>query len=124
MRTDEPRPARHRRARALLTIAGLLGTLLSQGGTASAAASSSGDGEFIVHCDLASNTAYRVDPILDRTGPSGHNHVFFGDTNIPAVAAAGNFAGLTDANLEPAAPGQTKCADLSDGTGEWIPELF
>jgi len=124
MRPDEPAPAHKRRSRALLTTVGLLGALLPLGGTSSAAAASSGHGEFIVHCDLASTTAYRVDPILDRTGPSGHNHVFFGNTNIPAVAAAGNFAGLTDANLEPAAPGQTNCADPSDTTGEWVPELF
>ena len=124
MRPDEPAPARQRRSRALLTIVGLLGALLPLGGTSSAAAAGSGNGEFIVHCDLASTTAYRVDPILDRTGPSGHNHVFFGNTNIPAVAATGNFAGLTDANLEPPAPGETNCADLSDGTGEWVPELF
>jgi len=124
MRTDEPRPVRHRKARALLTIGGLLGALVPLGGTSSAAASGPGDGVFFVHCNLASTTAYRVDPILSRTGPSAHNHVFFGNTNIPAVAASGNFAGLTDANLEPPMPGQTKCSELSDGTGEWFPELF
>jgi hypothetical protein len=124
MRTDQPAHACSGRARALLTVVGLVGALLPLGGTTSAAAAGTGNGEFIVHCDLASTTAYRVDPILDRTGPSGHNHVFFGNTNIPAVAATGNFAGLTDANLEPSAPGQTNCADLSDGTGEWIPELY
>jgi hypothetical protein len=115
---------RHLRARAVLTIAGLLGALVPLGATSSAAASGSGAGVFFVHCNLASTTAYRVDPILDRTGPSAHNHVFFGNSNIPAVAAAGNFAGLTDANLEPPAPGQTNCSELSDGTGEWFPELF
>jgi hypothetical protein len=124
MRTDEPRPVRHRRARALFTIAGLLGALVPLGATSSSAASGPGDGVFFVHCNLASTTAYRVDPILDRTGPSTHNHVFFGNTNIPAVAAAGNFAGLTDANLEPPSPGQTRCSEVSDGTGEWFPELF
>src|SRR5437660_303953 len=112
------------RGRALLTGVGLLAALLPLGAAPADSASATGRGEFIVRCGLASTTAYRVDPILNRTGPSGHNHVFFGNTNIPAVAAAGDFAGLTDANLEPAAPGQTNCADLSDGTGEWVPELF
>jgi hypothetical protein len=105
-------------------IACLVGALLALAGAPSVAASGSGSGVFFVHCDLASTTAYRVDPILDRTGPSGHNHIFFGNTSIPTVAAAGNFAGLTDANLEPSAPGQTTCSDLSDGTGGWFPELF
>jgi hypothetical protein len=31
---------------------------------------------------------------------------------------------MTDANLEPSSPGRTACADLSDSTGEWVPELF
>src|SRR5437660_1501901 len=112
------------RGRALLTGVGLLAALLPLGAAPADSASATGRGAFSVRCGLASTTAYRVDPILNRTGPSGHNHVFFGNTNIPAVAAAGDFAGLTDASLEPAAPGQTNCADLSDGTGEWVPELF
>src|SRR5215469_9924319 len=122
MRTDEPSPVRRRRARALFTIAGLLGALVPLGAASSATASGPGAGVFFVHCNLASTTAYRVDPILDRTGPSAHNHVFFGNTNIPAAAAVANFAGLTDANLEPPAPGtaQTNCSELSDGTGEWF----
>jgi hypothetical protein len=113
---------RARWASALLSALGIVAGLVPVGGADTTAAP--GHGEFIVRCALASTTAFRVDPILDRTGPSGHNHVFFGNTNIPAVAAAGNFAGLTDANLEPSSPGQTNCADLSDGTGEWVPELF
>jgi len=103
---------------------GLVGALLPLGGTSSAAALGAGHGEFIVLCRLASTTAFQVDPILNRTGPSGHQHVFFGNTNIPVVAAAHDFSGLTDANLEPPAPGGTNCADSSDGTGEWFPELF
>jgi len=117
--------SRARRARALLSAIGLVGAFLPFGGVTSAAdAAAGGHGEFIVRCKLASTTAFRVDPILNRTGPSGHNHVFFGNTRIPAVAATGNFAGLTDANLEPSSPSATNCADLSDGTGEWFPELF
>jgi hypothetical protein len=117
---------RARWASALLSTIGLLAAFVPAGGPSSLAGATAapGHGEFIVRCKLASTTAFRVDPILNRTGPSGHNHVFFGNTNIPAVAATGNFAGLTDARLEPSSPGQTNCADLSDGTGEWVPELF
>jgi hypothetical protein len=78
---------------------------------------------------LASTTAYQVDPILDRTGNSMHNHIFFGNTNLVANVAQVNGPGdyqasLSDANNEPAAPGETTCLDPSDTAAVWVPELL
>lgn len=85
-------------------------------------------GEAIIKCSIASTTAIRFDPILNRTGMSGHNHIFFGNTNIePAgehALATGDFSGVTDTALEPPGNSHTTCADAMDGTAQWFPELF
>src|ERR1700734_236242 len=110
-----------------MAVAGLLGAALAFQ-AAPGGATTGKSGEFIVKCPLASTAAIPVDPILDRTGPSEHNHIFLGNTNIePAGAlalASGDFTHLSDTALQPPGPGQTTCADAMDGSAQWFPELF
>jgi hypothetical protein len=87
------------------------------------------DSNAFIKCPLVTTTPYQVDPILDRTGNSMHNHIFFGNTtmaaNVAQVTGPGNYQTLlSDANNEPPQSGSTTCSDKSDGTGYWFPEMF
>jgi hypothetical protein len=73
--------------------------------------------------------ALPADPIVTRSGPSVHNHIFFGNKSLVTLAqrdlAAGRgFTNLSDANLEPASAGNTTCEDTQDTAAMWLPEFF
>jgi hypothetical protein len=117
-------------------VAAALVSALAVAPVTSSAAPAASLGQLIVRCGPASLDGHTVpivpvDPVMTRTGPAGHNHMFFGNLKLPAdgaavVAAGTGWANLTDRNEEPPGPGAafTNCDDVSDGSAQWFPELF